>query len=206
MKHFSQKNIDTLSKIYRLNLINSATGYKSAQLVGSVSSEGNENLAVFSSIVHLGSNPALIGMILRPTTVPRHTYANMKATGVFTLNAIHESQIEDAHHTSASYPESISEFDKTQLKVERKKNFLAPFVKDSPIQMACKYLNEYHIKENDTLLIVGSIEDLYVKDSILLEDGWIQLDLGGIVTINGLDGYAIPKLQERFPYARPKDE
>ncbi|MDA9366001.1 flavin reductase family protein [Flavobacteriaceae bacterium] len=206
MKHFSQKDIDTLSKIYRLNLINSATGYKSAQLVGSVSSEGNENLAVFSSIVHLGSNPALIGMILRPTTVPRHTYANMKATGVFTLNAIHERQIEDAHHTSASYPESISEFDKTQLKVERKKNFLAPFVKDSPIQMACKYLNEYHIKENDTLLIVGSIEDLYVKDSILLEDGWIQLDLGGIVTINGLDGYAIPKLQERFPYARPKDE
>ena len=206
MKHFSQKDIDTLSKIYRLNLINSATGYKSAQLVGSVSSEGNENLAVFSSIVHLGSNPALIGMILRPTTVPRHTYANMKATGVFTLNAIHESQIEDAHHTSASYPESISEFDKTQLKVERKKNFLAPFVKDSPIQMACKYLNEYHIKVNDTLLIVGSIEDLYVKDSILLEDGWIQLDLGGIVTINGLDGYAIPKLQERFPYARPKDE
>ncbi|MDB9872941.1 flavin reductase family protein [Flavobacteriaceae bacterium] len=206
MKHFSQKDIDTLSKIYRLNLINSATGYKSAQLVGSVSSEGNENLAVFSSIVHLGSNPALIGMILRPTTVPRHTYANIKATGVFTLNAIHESQIEDAHHTSASYPESISEFDKTQLKVERKKNFLAPFVKDSPIQMACKYLNEYHIKENDTILIVGSIEDLYVKDSILLEDGWIQLDLGGIVTINGLDGYAIPKLQERFPYARPKDE
>ena len=206
MKHFSQKDIDTLSKIYRLNLINSATGYKSAQLVGSVSSEGNENLAVFSSIVHLRSSPALIGMILRPTTVPRHTYANMKATGVFTLNAIHESQIEDAHHTSASYPESISEFDKTQLKVERKKNFLAPFVKDSPIQMACKYLNEYHIKENDTLLIVGSIEDLYVKDSILLEDGWIQLDLGGIVTINGLDGYAIPKLQERFPYARPKDE
>ena len=206
MKHFSQKDIDTLSKIYRLNLINSATGYKSAQLVGSVSSEGNENLAVFSSIVHLGSNPALIGMILRPTTVPRHTYANMKATGVFTLNAIHESQIEDAHHTSASYPESISEFDKTQLKLERKKNILAPFVKDSPIQMACKYLNEYHIKENDTLLIVGSIEDLYVKDSILLEDGWIQLDLGGIVTINGLDGYAIPKLQERFPYARPKDE
>ena len=206
MKHFSQKDIDTLSKIYRLNLINSATGYKSAQLVGSVYSEGNENLAVFSSIVHLGSNPAIIGMILRPTTVPRHTYANMKATGVFTLNAIHESQIEDAHHTSASYPESISEFDKTQLKVEMKKNFLAPFVKDSPIQMACKYLNEYHIKENDTLLIVGSIEDLYVKDSILLEDGWIQLDLGGIVTINGLDGYAIPKLQERFPYARPKDE
>jgi len=206
MEHFTKNDIDKLSKIYKLNLINSATGYKSAQLVGSVSPEGNENLAVFSSIVHLGSNPALIGMILRPTTVPRHTYSNMKSTGVFTLNAIHESQIEDAHHTSASYPESISEFDKTQLEVEKKDHFIAPFVKDAPIQMACNYVNEYHIKENDTLLIVGSIEDLYIKKSMLLEDGWVQLDLGGVVSINGLDGYAKTKLIERFPYARPKND
>ena len=70
--------------------------------------------------------------------------------------------------------------------------------------MACKYLNEYHIKENNTILIIGSIEDLYIKDSILLEDGWIQLDKGQIVTINGLDGYALPTLLERFSYARPK--
>ena len=206
MEHFSKREIDQLSKIYKLNLINRVTGYKSAQLVGSISPEGNENLAVFSSIVHLGSDPALIGMILRPTTVPRHTYSNMKSTGVFTLNAIHESQIEDAHHTSASYPESISEFDKTQLEVEKKENFIAPFVKDAPIQMACNYVNEYHIKENNTLLIVGSIEDLYVKESMLLEDGWIQLDLGGVVSINGLDGYAKTKLIERFPYARPKND
>ena len=105
---------------YKLNLINSATGYKSAQLVGTVSPEGNENLAVFSSIVHLGSKPALIGMILRPTTVPRHTYSNIKATGIFTLNAITKKQIKDAHHTSAKYPEEISEFDKTDLKIEKK--------------------------------------------------------------------------------------
>ena len=206
MRHFSQKDIDELPKIHRLNIINSATGYKSAQLVGTISAEGNENLAVFSSLVHLGSNPALIGMILRPTSVPRHSHANMKSTGVFTLNAIHENQIEDAHHTSASYPESISEFDKTHLEVEKKGTFLAPFVKDSPIQMACKYISEYKIKENDTLLIVGSIEDLYIKESMLLEDKWVQLDLGGVVSINGLDGYAVPKLKERFPYARPKNE
>ena len=31
----------------------------------------------------------------------------------------------------------------------------APFVKDVPIQMGCRYQNEYHIKENDTKLIVA---------------------------------------------------
>ena len=37
-----------------------------------------------------------------------------------------------------------------------------------------------------------------------MDDGWVQLDNENIVTINGLDGYAVPKLTDRFPYARPK--
>jgi|TARA_B110000285_G_scaffold211211_1_gene253708 flavin reductase (DIM6/NTAB) family NADH-FMN oxidoreductase RutF len=204
MQHFSLEDIDKMSNLYRLNLINSVTGYKSAHLIGTISPEGNENLAVFSSVVHLGSNPALIGIILRPTSVPRHTHSNMKSTGIFTLNAIHKSQIKDAHHTSAKYPDTISEFDKTKLKVEKREGFSAPFVKNAPIQMACNYITEYHIKENDTRLLVGTIKDFYITDTMLLEDGWVQLDKGGVVSINGLDGYAVPELKERFPYARPK--
>jgi flavin reductase (DIM6/NTAB) family NADH-FMN oxidoreductase RutF len=185
-------------------LVNSITGYKSAHLIGSQSLDGKNNVAIFSSVIHLGSNPALIGFILRPTSVPRHTYSNIKATGIFTLNAITKKQIKDAHHTSAKYPEEISEFDKTNLQIEKKEDWNAPFVKDVPIQMGCRYQNEYHIKENDTKLIVASIEHFYVSESLLLADGWVQLDKGNIVAINGLDGYADPKLLERFPYARPK--
>src|SRR5210317_1994416 len=109
MHHFQLKDLEKLPKIYRLNLMNSVTGYKSAHLIGTQSVEGKDNLAIFSSVVHLGSNPALIGYILRPTTVPRHSHTNMKSTGVFTLNSISKTQIEDAHHTSAKYPEEISE-------------------------------------------------------------------------------------------------
>ncbi len=204
MKHIKISDIEDMSKIYRLNLINSVTGYKSAHLIGSQTSKGNTNLAIFSSVVHLGSNPALIGFIIRPTTVPRHTYSNIKATGTFTLNAISKKQIADAHHTSAKYPENISEFDKTNLEIEKKNDWNAPYVKKAPIQMGCRYQNEYHINENDTIMIVASIEHLYISESLLLEDGWVQLDKGDIITINGLDGYAAPQLLERFPYARPK--
>ncbi len=204
MQHFQNEDLEGFSKIYRLNLINSVTGYKSAHLVGTVSAEGTKNLAVFSSVVHLGSDPALIGFILRPTTVPRHTHANMKATGTFTLNAISKTQIEDAHHTSAKYPEDISEFDQTALKSETKKGWDAPYVQGAPIQMGCRFLNEYLIKENNTLLIIGQIEHLYIDSKLLGEDGWVQLDQGEIVSINGLDGYALPKLLDRFEYARPK--
>ena len=204
MHHFNSSDFKNFSKVYRLNLINSVTGYKSANLIGSQSLDGKENLAIFSSVIHLGSNPALIGFILRPTTVPRHTYSNIKSTGIFTLNAVTKKVISDAHHTSAKYPDFISEFDKTNFEVEKKENWQAPFVKESPLQMGCRFKNEYHIKENDTILIVASIEHIFVSQTLLLDDGWVQLDKAGIVTINGLDAYSETKLLSRFKYARPK--
>ena len=205
MQHFSKENIDALATRYKNNLINSISGYKSANLIGTKNKAGNTNLAVFNSVVHLGSNPALLGFILRPTTVPRHSYQNIKETGVFTINHINQEQIEGAHHSSAKYAEDISEFDQTNLEAEYKADCLAPFVKGAPVQIACRYVNDYLIKENDTLLVVGAIEHLFVQEEMLLEDGYVQLDKGEVVTVNGIDGYALPQLLARFPYARPKE-
>ena len=205
MHYFSKTEIAELNNRYRNNLINSISGYKSANLIGTISKTGTTNLAVFNSIVHLGSNPALLGFILRPTTVPRHSFSNMKENGVFTVNHIAKNQIEAAHHTSAKYPEEISEFDQTELNPVYKNDFAAPFVEGAPVQIACRYVNDYLIEENDTRLVVGAIEGVYIDDKMILDDGWVQLDLGEVVTINGLDGYALPQLIERFPYARPKE-
>ena len=205
MHYFSKAEIAELNNRYRNNLINSISGYKSANLIGTISKTGITNLAVFNSIVHLGSNPALLGFILRPTTVPRHSFSNMKENGVFTVNHIAKNQIEAAHHSSAKYPEEISEFDQTELNPVYKNDFAAPFVEDAPVQIACRYVNDYLIEENDTRLVVGAIEGVYIDDKMILDDGWVQLDLGEVVTINGLDGYALPQLIERFPYARPKE-
>ena len=205
MHYFSKAEIAELHNRYRNNLINSISGYKSANLIGTISKSGTTNLGVFNSIVHLGSNPALLGFILRPTTVPRHSFSNMKENGVFTVNHIAKNQIEAAHHTSAKYPEEISEFDQTELNPVFKNDFAAPFVEDAPVQIACRYVNDYLIEENNTRLVVGAIEGVYIDDKMILDDGWVQLDLGEVVTINGLDGYALPQLIERFPYARPKE-
>ena len=68
--------------------------------------------------------------------------------------------------------------------------------------MYCKYLNEYHIKENDTIHIIASIERLFFEEELQHEDGWLQLDKGNVVTVNGLDGYCLPKLVDRLKYAR----
>lgn len=202
MKKITKEDISNMEKVERLNLINSCTGYKSANLIATKSLEGKSNVAIFSSITHLGSHPAIIGFIMRPTTVPRDTYKNIRETGFFTVNHIITNMIADAHHSSANYDLGISEFDKTNLEEEYKNDIDIPFVKGSPVQLHCKYLNEYHIKENDTIHVIASIENLFFDENLQHEDGWLQLDKGNVITLNGLDGYCLPKLVDRFQYAR----
>jgi flavin reductase (DIM6/NTAB) family NADH-FMN oxidoreductase RutF len=203
MTYFNIDEIHKLNHLYKINLINSCAGFKSANLIATKSNENNTNVAIFSSVIHLGSAPPLLGFILRPTSVPRNTYENIMETGYYTINHVHEKIIKDAHHTSAKYDSSISEFDVTNLETIYKNNFFAPFVQDCPIQIAMKFVEEYDIKSNNTKLVIGEIQELYIKDELLKDDGFINLSEGKIATINGLNGYAIPTLKERFEYQRP---
>ncbi|APG61267.1 flavin reductase family protein [Christiangramia salexigens] len=206
MKHITSQDIQEMKKVYRLNLINSCTGYKSANLIATRSKAGIPNVAVFSSITHIGSEPAMLGFVTRPLTVARNTYKNIKETSYFTVNHIHEEMIQKAHQTAAKYDEEISEFEKTGLEEEYLNDFQAPYVKQSEIKLGCKFLNEYEIKENDTLLIVAAIEHIYFDEGIQMPDGWLRLDDAGTVAVNGLDGYSLPSLLDRFHYARPGQE
>ena len=204
MALYKREDIDTLEKIFKINLINSCSGFKSANLLGSISKEGVSNVAVFSSVIHLGSNPPTLGFILRPTTVPRDTYKNIKESGVFTINHIYEEIIEEAHHTSAKYPENVSEFDVTNLEEEFKGDFKAPFVMGSPVQMSMKFIEEIPVPSNNVMLIVAQIEELYIQDALLQKDGLINLSIGKVAAINGLDTYAIPTFKKQLSYQRPK--
>lgn len=206
MIHFSSEDFDNMHHLYRINLINSCSGYKSANLIGTKSSNGISNVAVFSSVTHMGSNPSILGFFLRPTGVfIRDTYQNIQQTGVFTINHIHEGILGDAHHTSAKYDASISEFDKTNLEELYREDFSAPFVKNAPVQLAMTYVEEYEIKANNTILVIGEIKDLYLDDNLLQKDGFLNLSESKIAAINGLDGYTIPQIISRFEYQRPKE-
>ena len=97
---------------------------------------------------------------------------------------------------------NISEFEKTNLKEEYKGNIKTPFVKGSPVQLYCKYVSEHCIKENDTIHLIASIEKIFYNEELAHEDGWLQIGKGNVVALNGLDAYCLPKLIDRFEYAR----
>lgn len=206
MKHFTTSLLSELPSRYKANLINSCTGYKSSNLLGSISKTGTSNLAIFNSVVHIGSNPPMLGFILRPLTVRRDSYNNFKSAGLFTVNQVSQNIIKEAHHTSAKYEEGISEFEKSGLTETYLDAFEAPYVNESPIKIGCRYINEYEIKENGCLLIIGAIEHIYLPEESITKDGWVHLDKTNAISSVGLDGYALPKIIERLAYARPEEQ
>lgn len=199
----TNENIIAFEKLYRTNFVNSLSGFKSANLIGTISKEGKTNLAIFSSVIHVGANPPLIGMLVRPASVPRHTYTNIKETGYFTINHINEEIYKQAHQTSARYEKEVSEFDECGLTTEYSATIKAPYVKESKIKIGCRFVEEHQIKTNNTIFIVGEILEVIIPDDVLMNDGYVDIEKGGTITISSLDSYHETKRIARLSYAKP---
>jgi len=203
MKLITDKEIDQMEQRFRASFINSITGFKSVVLIGTRNKVNQENLAIFNSIVHLGSNPALIGMIIRPDSVERHTLENIEETGFYTINHILESFVEQAHHTSARYPRNVSEFEASGLTPSYQDDFFAPFVKESNVQIGMEFKTKINIPINNTLMIIGQIKSISLPEKAISTDGYIDLEITKTITNSGLDSYHRTERIMRLPYAKP---
>jgi flavin reductase (DIM6/NTAB) family NADH-FMN oxidoreductase RutF len=192
-----------MERLVRMRLINSISGVKSANLVGTVDPRGQTNLALFNSVVHIGANPPYLGMIFRPLTVRRDTYNNIKATGVYTINHVHAAIRERAHQTSAGFPAGVSEFDACGLTPETTPNMKAPYVAESRVKIGLAFEEEHTIRANDTILLVGRVLEIHLPREILGEDGYVDLAAAGSLALTGLEGYHEIGPPLRLPYARP---
>jgi flavin reductase (DIM6/NTAB) family NADH-FMN oxidoreductase RutF len=186
----------------RAHLINSVGGFKSVCLIGTVDLIGQTNLAIFSSIVHIGANPPLISFIMRPDSVERHTLANILETGSYTINHLNESIYKQAHQSSARYAKEVSEFDATGLSTEYKANCKAPFVKESHVQLELDFKQRIDLTINNTIMIIGEIKNIYFPEGCMQEDGFLDIEKAGTITCSGLDSYHLSKSLARLPYAK----
>ena len=205
-KHLTLANIMEMEKHVRVHLINSLGGFKSVVLVGTSDQKGNDNLAIFSSIFHLGANPPLIALLFRPSPPERDTMNNIMETGFYTINHINEAIYKQAHQTSARYETVISEFDATGLTTEFKDHFFAPFVAESNIQLGVAFKEKVDISINNTTMIIGKIVQIYVPDNCLHEDGFVDLEKANSLTCSGLDSYHKTIQLDRLSYAKPDRE
>ena len=187
----------------RAQFINSISGFRSVALIGTTDTNGQTNLAIFSSIVHIGSNPPLLSFIMRPDSVERHTLTNIMDTGFYTINHINADIYEKAHQTSARYPKNVSEFDEVQLTPAFKNGFVAPFVAESNIQIGLEFKERINISLNQTSMIIGQIKFVHYPDNCLLDDGFLDIEKAGTITSSGVDSYHTTQLLQKLEDAKP---
>lgn len=204
MQQFTPAEWQSWERFYRANFINSLTGFKSASLIGTINAQGVPNLGMFSSIVHIGSDPALIGYINRPVAAAPHTLANIKANGFYTVNHIQASFVDKAHQTSAKYPDEVNEFKEVGLTEAYIDGVNVPFVKESSIKYLLSLKEIVPILLNDTFLVIGQLEQVLIDPSLQpTSDGFLHLDQAGSICSNGLDAYYKTELMDRYDYAKP---
>jgi len=78
-------------------------------------------------------------------------------------------------------------------------------VAESPLQIGLKYINEYPIEENGTVLLIGQIEVVQIKEAAMEEGGFInyqELHTAGTI---GLNTYFSFQEKAKFPYAQPME-
>jgi len=203
--HFDLEALEAMEGRTRATLINKIAGYKPANLIGTRSRAGVENLALFNSVVHIGANPPYLGFILRPTTVRRHTYENLMDTGFYTINQVTSEIHKQAHCTSGKYPGDSSEFEACRLTPLYQDDFQAPYVAESAIKIGLTFKEE-HLLCNGTRLIVGSVSHLYLPKGAISSDGDVALEKLGTVAIGGLDTYYRGEKLGRYGYYSPGEE
>jgi flavin reductase (DIM6/NTAB) family NADH-FMN oxidoreductase RutF len=200
--HLSSADLEGYERFYRANLVNSITGYKPAMLIGTQDEEKRTNLAIFSSVVHLGADPALVGFIQRPLGVSGDTFRNIMSNGVYTINHVHEGFVEKAHYTSAKFESGVSEFEACKLTPLYIEGFNAPFVKESRVRLGMELVEVIPITHNNSKLVIGKIKHIQLDPECLSEDGNIDLEKLNAVAISGLENYHRVRKLNSFPYAK----
>ena len=199
----SKEDIVQFGQRYRTAFINSLAGFRQAVLVGTKSADGYSNLAIFNSLIHLGANPPLFGLINRPDSVKRDTLQNIIETKEYTLNYIRSAQYEKAHQTSARYDKHISEFRQVGFEELYHPLCRAPFVKEAIVKVAMKLEELIPIPLNGTILIIGSIMQVDLDHGMVEKDGFVALSEADVLISQGLDAYFVSKPIGRLPYAKP---
>lgn len=203
MTQLGSQDLERMERQKRAALINSVTGFKPANLVGTCDEAGHSNLAIMSSLVHIGSNPPLLALVFRPDTSERHTLDNIRATKQYTINHVNHAIVESAHQTAARYPKEISEFSATGLNERWREGFAAPFVVEANVCIGMQLREEIPLAINGCHMVIGEVVSVDFPENAMDDSGALDLEAAGTTALSGLDRYYNTSLERRMAYAKP---
>ncbi len=201
MPVYTAEDLRNADRAWRINFINCLIGAKNLHVLITRNLTGTYNGAIFNSGIHVGSSPPYVGFLLRPTTVPRHTYENLRHYPYATMNAVAHSFYEKAHATHAKLPYGESELEHLGLPLRWAEGEDVPYLAESPLTARLRLAEEHLITLNQTRFLIFAVETVYIAVEPQ-SDGFFRIDELGLVAGSGCDAYWQLSYQGRQPLQR----
>ncbi|WP_129113824.1 flavin reductase family protein [Halegenticoccus tardaugens] len=155
-------------------IIKSAVTPRPIAWVSTVSEDGVDNLAPYSSYNYVSSSHpvVLFNAQYRENGELKDSARNALNTGEFVVNVVTEQLARQMDQTSATLPPEESEFDFAEVERAKSRRVSPPRVADAVVSMECNLYDSIEIY--DKLMVLGEVEYFHISEDVLT-DGKIDM-------------------------------
>ena len=174
--------------------------------IGSKGKSGIQNLAPYSYFNAVADKPHFI---MFSSVGIKDSVKNSEETGVFTFSLATEKLFDAMNGSSVQAAYNVDEFKLTNLAYSQGKYVDAPYVKDSPAALECKYWKTIDMpganrsKGTGTYVILGQVVGIFINDSFIKEGLFDASEARPIVRL-GYMNYGVVGKENTFTKNRPQ--
>lgn len=172
--------------------------------IATLSADGRRNLAPYSFFNAFNYTPPLVGF---SSTEPKHTVANIEATGEFTWNLVTRSLAAQMNATSTT--DDVDEFDRAGLQSADSVEIDTPRVAASPVSFECRLSELINLRDasghsTTAWLTIGEVVAVHIDDRYLVEGVYDTASAEPVLRGGGPTAYFGISADQRFDLRRPK--
>lgn len=172
-------------------------------LVTTRDEHGVPNAAPFSFFNCFSHDPPIValGMELRAEGGLKDTVRIIRATREFVVNLVSEEIAERMNICAVDFPEGLNELTEADLTAAPSSVVKPPRIKESPVNMECKLIEELRFGDGGKRSIVlGEVLRFHIRDDVLTPRG--HIDLNQMKPVGRLAGSGYIRLSDRFDIKR----
>lgn len=172
--------------------------------IATLSADGRRNLAPYSFFNAFNYTPPLVGF---SSTEPKHTVANIEATGEFTWNLVTRPLAAQMNATSTT--DDVDEFDRAGLQSADSVEIDTPRVAASPVSFECRLSELINLRDasghsTTAWLTIGEVVAVHIDDRYLVEGVYDTASAEPVLRGGGPTAYFGISADQRFDLRRPK--
>lgn len=191
------------------NPLNALVAPRPIGWIGTISAQGEANLAPFSYFNAFSADPPVVGFApnARPgSSAPKDTLANVRAVPEFTASIVSQPFAAQMNETSRDLPPGYSEFHAAGLVSAPSRRVRPPHVRDARAVLECRVLEIVALPAGrdgrGSHLVLGEVVGIHIDDA-LIRDG--RVDTLALAPVARLGYFDYCVVASSFEMRRPGD-